>query len=40
MERKFSAAGKMHDDLKKAAKDDTLEASLDHYLLLLTQIEL
>ena len=28
VERKFSAAGKMHDDLKKSAKDDTLEASL------------
>ena len=25
VERVFSAAGKMHDDLKKSAKDDTLE---------------
>ena len=24
----FSAAGKMHDDLRKSAKDDTLEHSL------------
>ena len=28
VERAFSAAGKMHDDLKKSAKDDTLESSL------------
>uniref|UniRef100_A0A7S0LP94 HAT C-terminal dimerisation domain-containing protein n=1 Tax=Coccolithus braarudii TaxID=221442 RepID=A0A7S0LP94_9EUKA len=28
VERKLSAAGKMHDDLKKSAKDDTLEAAL------------
>ena len=28
VERVFSAAGKMHDDLKKSSKDDTLEASL------------
>ena len=28
VERVFSAAGKMHDDLKKSNKDDTLEASL------------
>ena len=27
-ERVFSAAGKMHDDLKKSAKDTTLEHSL------------
>ena len=28
VERIFSAAGKMHGDLSKNAKDDTLEASL------------
>ena len=28
VERVFSAAGKMHDDLRKSAKDDTLEHSL------------
>ena len=28
VERVFSAAGKMHDDLKKSAKDSTLEYSL------------
>ena len=28
VERVFSAAGKMHDDLKKSSRDDTLEASL------------
>ena len=28
VERVFSAAGKMHSDLKKSSKDDTLEASL------------
>ena len=28
VERVFSAAGKMHDDLRKAVKDETLEASL------------
>ena len=28
VERVFSAAGKMHTDLKKAAKDSTLEHSL------------
>eukprot|EP00966_Prymnesium_polylepis_P108900 2520566-Prymnesium_polylepis.1 len=28
VERVFSAAGKMHDDLKKSAKDDTLEHSI------------
>ena len=28
VERVFSAAGKMHDDLRKSVKDDTLEASL------------
>ena len=28
VERVFSAAGKMHDDLKKSAKDTTLEHSL------------
>ena len=28
VERVFSAAGKMHDDLRKAEKDSTLEASL------------
>ena len=28
VERVFSAAGKMHTDLRKSAKDDTLEASI------------
>ena len=28
VERVFSAAGKMHDDLRKSAKDDSLEHSL------------
>ena len=28
VERVFSAAGKMHDDLRKSAKDNTLEHSL------------
>ena len=28
VERVFSAAGKMHDDLRKSAKDSTLEHSL------------
>ena len=28
VERVFSAAGKMHDDLRKSEKDSTLEASL------------
>jgi hypothetical protein len=28
VERVFSAAGKMHSDLKKSSKDETLEASL------------
>ena len=28
VERKFSAAGKMHDDLRKSAKDTLLENSL------------
>ena len=28
MRRVFSAAGKMHSDLKKSSKDETLEASL------------
>eukprot|EP00966_Prymnesium_polylepis_P174218 4030832-Prymnesium_polylepis.1 len=28
VERVFSAAGKMHDDLKKSAKDETLEHSI------------
>ena len=28
VERVFSAAGKMHDDLRKAEKDSTLEHSL------------
>ena len=28
VERVFSAAGKMHDDLKKSVKDDTLEHSI------------
>ncbi|KAL1523049.1 hypothetical protein AB1Y20_018009 [Prymnesium parvum] len=28
VERKFSAAGKMHGDLQKSAKDDTLEHSI------------
>ena len=28
VERVFSAAGKMHSDLKKSSQDDTLEASL------------
>ena len=28
VERVFSAAGKMHDDLRKSVKDETLEASI------------